>query len=199
MIAIVGNGPLSPTDRASIAKARRIVRFNLTPNLSEEPEARTDELFLSCSSKQIGDFLSRGRYLSDKAFGQASRIVLPYHPNIIRQYMKPPSLLSRLKGRRADWTNYCLDIADDEGKYAEILPEDLYHEACGALEIDPTAKEFFPSSGLLAVLRELQHPSHEIHLYGFGFVGWKRHRWEQEKSTITKFENAGRLTLHPVG
>lgn len=201
MIAIVGNGPLSSENRAIIATASRIIRFNLTPNIREEPTARTDDLFLSCSSKQIGEFLLHGQYLSDNAFRHASRIVFPYHPNIIRQYMKPPSLLSRLKGRRSDWTEYCIKIANQAAKYTEIVTDNLYLEACSALEIDPRVKEFFPSSGLLAVFHELnnkQYEENDLHLFGFGFAGWKRHRWDKEKSIISAFEHTEHLTLHSI-
>ena len=201
MRAIVGNGPLSPEDRAVIASADRIIRFNLTPNLSEEPNAKTTELFLSCSSKQIGEFLSRGQFRSNIAFQQATRLVLPYHPDIIKKYMRPPSILSRLKGRRADWSQDCVRIADQAGKSTEILSVELYLTACKRLGISSAAKEFFPSSGCLAILRELQNPQHlasELHVFGFGFVGWKRHSWIDEKALVAELESAGELVTHAV-
>jgi hypothetical protein len=201
MRAIVGNGPLSLDDRALIATADRIIRFNLTPNLCEELDARTTELFLSCSSKQIGEFLSQGQYHSNSAFHQATRVVLPYHPDIIKKYMRPPSILSRLKGRRADWSKDCLKIAGQTGKSTEILPADLYLKACYRLSIIPEKKEFFPSSGCLSILRELQsaqHSASELHVFGFGYVGWKRHSWAEEKALVTELENAGELKMHAV-
>ena len=201
MRAIVGNGPLSPDDRVAIATADRIIRFNLTPNLNSEADAKTTELFLSCSSKQIGDFLSKDQYRSDHAFQKATRIVSPYHPEIIQKYMRPPSILSRLKGRQADWSQDCLKIANKEGKEAEILPAELYLDACKRLGIDPDTKEFFPSSGCLAILRELrrqQHGESELHIFGFGYVGWKGHLWTAEKALVAALENKGRLKTHAV-
>ena len=201
MRAIVGNGPLSPDDRSAIATADRIIRFNLTPNLHSEAEAKTTELFLSCSSKQIGDFLSKGQYRSSHAFQQATRIVSPYHPDIINKYMRPPSFLSRLKGRRADWSQDCLSIAAQEGKDAEILSAELYLDACKRLGINSQSKEFFPSSGCLAILRELQHPQHntsELHLFGFGYIGWKGHLWTAERALVEGLESKGALKTHAV-
>lgn len=202
MRAIVGNGPLSADDRALIATADHIIRFNRTPNLKGDMNARTDELVLACSNNQIGKFLLRGHYRSDQAFQQARCLVLPYHPTIIRRYMmKRLSLLSRLKGRRSDWSDYCVEIANQEGKLTEILPMELYYDACKLLEIQTEARGFFPSSGVMIVLRELrdkQNKPDEIHVFGFGFTGWEGHPWEREKALISQFDREGDLELHPV-
>lgn len=202
MRAIVGNGPLSADDRALIATADHIIRFNRTPNLSGDSNARTDELVLACSNNQIGKFLSRGHYRSDQAFQQAKRLVLPYHQIIIRRYMmRQLSLFERLKGRRSDWTDYCLEVANQQGKIAEVLSADLYYEACNILNIQVDSKNFFPSSGFMIILRALRdnyHRPDEIHIYGFGFTGWEGHPWEREKELVSAFDRQGRLSFHPV-
>lgn len=198
MRAIVGNGPLGDEDRQRITAADHVIRFNLTPN--RLPGEKTDELFLSCSSKQIGEYLSDGLYREDPAYRDASRIVMTYHPEIIRNYMPRPNLLSRLVGRTSDWSALCEEIAAERGKETEILSAELYRAACDVLEIDIERKEFFPSSGFLAVLRELRNAPQNsgLEIFGFGFQGWKRHRWEAEKAHISALAATGALVLHPV-
>ncbi|MAO82232.1 MAG: hypothetical protein CMH82_16525, partial [Nocardioides sp.] len=166
MRAIVGNGPLGGRDRERIAAADHIIRFNLTPNRLQGE--RTDELFLSCSSKQIGEYLSNGIFRDDPAFRDATRLVMTYHPDIIRYYMPQPNLLSRLIGRRNDWSALCEKIAAERGKETETLPAELYRAACEILGIDIEREAFFPSSGFLAVLRELQDAPQTSRLEIFG-------------------------------
>lgn len=195
VIAIVGNAPLTEADRLRIAAADTVCRFNLTPNIRGEPDARTDELSLACSSKQIGDYFARGLYRDDPAFLKAGRLVLPYHPEIIRRCMRPPSLLSRLKGRRADWTDACLSAAKAYGKSVEIISPEAYDAAARVLGISGVWRDHVPSSGFLAIERALTH-GEEIHVFGFTFRGWHRHAWDREEAIVRAHAAAGRLTLH---
>lgn len=198
MRAIVGNGPLGEGDRERIAAADHVIRFNLTPN--RLPGEKTNELYLSCSSKQIGEYLSGGKYRDDPAYEDAERIVLSYHPDIVRHYMPRPNPLSRLLGRHNDWSALCEQIAVARGKETETLPAELYRAACAILDIDIERKEFFPSSGFLAVLHELGRApkSNGLEIFGFGFQGWKRHRWDREKAYLSAMAAAGKIVLNPV-
>lgn len=200
-VAIVGNGPLSEADKVFVGAADIITRFNLVPAAHIDLSERTDELFLSCSSKQIGEYLAHRRYESDPCFQNASRIVLPYHPGIIAAHMPFPSLLSRLKGRRADWTDVCQDVAARFGKQVVILSAADYRDACNTLDIEGEGQDYYPSSGYLAVSRALKihdASTHRIHLFGFGFVGWKRHPWAAEEAAIRAMHLQGSLCLHDV-
>ena len=157
-VAIVGNSALSQRQRKEIEVSDHIIRFNLTPNISDEPSARTMELFLSCSSKQVGSFLSERRFLEDVAFQRADRIILPYHPEVIASYMLKPSWLSRLKGRKSDWSEVCSQAVFECGKELEIVSVQTYFDACNILGIDCSRKDYFPSSGFIAILRALNFP-----------------------------------------
>ncbi|PWW02077.1 hypothetical protein DFR52_102744 [Hoeflea marina] len=200
-VAIVGNGPLEEADKRFVGAADIVTRFNLVPREHLALSDRTDEHFLSCSSKQVGDYLAAGSYESDPCFRNAGRIVLPYHPGIIAACMPQPSWLSRLKGRRADWTSVCERAAARFGKQLVILTEEDYRSACRALGIGGEGRDFYPSSGYLAVMRALKiyQPSmHRIHLLGFGFQGWKRHPWPAEEAAIRALHAQDRLSLHAV-
>ena len=199
MIAIVGNGPLTEANISLMRDFKHIVRFNLTQNIPSASEAHTTELFLAVSSKQIGHYLSEGGYAVDPAFQSATKIVSPYSPEIIRSCMKQPNILSRLKGRRSDWTNVCREIARKSGKEFEVLSSEEYYKSCALLSIRGTWRDSIPSSGFLSVQRELARKvdREPIHVFGFGFRGWKRHHWEGEKHQLQKAAEAGHLVIHP--
>lgn len=199
MIAIVGNGPLTEANIGLIRTFGHVVRFNLTPNIHAASEAQTTDLFLSVSSKQIGRYLSQGDYASDPAFQSAQKIIAPYSPEIIQSCMKRPNILSRLKGRRSDWTPVCREITRKFGKEFEIISSEDYHKSCALLNIRGTWRDSIPSSGFLAVQRELARKADRkpIHVFGFGFRGWKRHHWEGEKQQLQQAAKAGLLVIHP--
>ena len=197
-VAIVGNSALSQRQRKEIDVSDHIIRFNLTPNISNEPSARTTELFLSCSSKQVGSFLSERRFMQDVAFQRADRIVLPYHPEVIASYMLKPSWLSRLKGRKSDWSEVCSRAVVECSKELETVSVQRYLYACRVLGIDCARKDYFPSSGFIATLRALdmwQSQKDYITLFGFGFTGWKKHLWTQEKEVILNFKSKGQILI----
>lgn len=200
MIAIVGNGALSQADVDSIRAFEHVVRFNLTPNIHSASEARTTELFLSASSKQIGQYLRKSEYSTDPAFQSASKIIIPYSSDIIRRCMRPPNILSRLKGRRLDWTPLCREVSQKSGKDLEIISTTEYYKACFSLNIKGTWRDFIPSSGFLAVQRALARTENSaaVHVFGFGFEGWKRHYWIGEKDQLQEAAKAGLLVIHPV-
>lgn len=200
MIAIVGNGPLTEADIGSIRTFRHVVRFNLTPNIHSATEAQTTELFLSVSSKQIGHYLSKGDYAVDPAFKSAKKIIAPYSPEIIRSCMKRPNFLSQLKGRQSDWTPMCREIAKRAGKDFEEISTEDYYKSCALLGIRGTWWDFIPSSGFLAVQRVLAKKvdRESIHVFGFGFKGWKHHHWKGEERQLQQAAKAGLLVIHPV-
>ncbi|RYH03284.1 hypothetical protein EU805_06065 [Salipiger sp. IMCC34102] len=201
-VAIVGNGPVAKRDQAEIAQAKVIFRFNRVPEANRTESVATTHLVLANSTKQIGTYLTQRAYLADPCFSAARTIVAPHAPQIVAAYMRKPNLLSRLKGRRADWAEACARAAADTGKSFAIWPASLYLTACETLGIDPVPRTMFPSTGFLAVqhARDSYPPeTHQIHLYGFGFQGWKRHDWPAEARVLRGWADEGALTLHPVG
>jgi hypothetical protein len=186
-IAIVGNGELKQADLTAIGEANLIVRFNSPPPSHIHGAAKTDILVLSNSSKQTSWLLECNQYINGSIFRQAKSIILPYHPQMIAKYMPKPNPLSWLKGRRADLTQQCQDLANQHQKPCITLSPEAYQKACQALQIESMgSRRKFPSSGLLAVrhIVDLHAEKSNIRLFGFGFQGWKRHDWSREREYI---------------
>ena len=186
-IAIVGNGELKQADLTAIEQANLIVRFNSPPPSHIYAAAKTDILVLSNSSKQTSRLLGCSQYIKGPIFRQAKSIMLPYHPQIIAKYMPKPNPLSWLKGRRADLTQQCQDLASQHQKPCTTMSAEAYQQACQSLQIEGMGlRSTFPSSGLLAVrhIVDLHAKRSNIRLFGFGFQGWKRHDWSRERAYI---------------
>lgn len=196
-IAIVGNGPVDPKLFDRIEQADFIVRFNAPPSAHEYSGMRTDQLVISNSSKQTQNLLASPAYLDGPIFSGARSILLPYRPDIIRKYMPKPNLFSLLKGRRRDLTGICEKAAYARGKSVEILDAAVYLEACDHLGIPAEQMHSaFPSSGMLAILNcqnQAQFPFGRIRLFGFGFMGWKRHDWSAERLYVLEMMKQGRI------
>lgn len=184
-IAIVGNGPVEGRPGAHIDSADIVVRFNEPADTPETTGVKTDILFLMNSGKTMQARLSTPDFRRSRFFAGAARIILPYHPSIIARYHPKPNFLSRLKGRRADWTGETLAMCGEAGKEILILSPKFYEESCAELGIARTARDsVFPSSGFLAIrymLQEFAGKPGEIELYGFSWKGWKRHDWDKER------------------
>lgn len=187
-VAVVGNGPVHPRLFDQIEKAKLIVRFNSPPPAHDYPNMRTDRLVISNSSKQTQKLLRSEAYLERQVFAGAKELLLPYHPDIIRQFMPKPNLFSWLKGRRADLTQACESVAQMSGKPVQILDALTYIEACEQLGITADRRQTtFPSSGMLAIFHILKHAQNfemPVRLFGFGFSGWKHHDWSSEQRYV---------------
>lgn len=184
-IAIVGNGPVEGRPGAHIDSADIVVRFNEPADAPETTGVKTDILFLMNSGKTMQARLSNPEFRRSRFFAGAARIILPYHPSIIARYHPKPNLLSRLKGRRADWTAETVDLCRQAGKEILILSPEFYEESCAELGIAQAARnQVFPSTGFLGIrymLQEVAKTPEEIVLYGFSWQGWKRHDWDGER------------------
>lgn len=113
-------------------------------------------------------------------------VILPYHPDIISKYMPKPSLLSYIRGARADQSKPCVKACEEAGKPYYILTSQMYLGACKALGIGKKSlHRCFPSSGMMliyALISQLDRP--QLDIFGFGFKGWKRHNWKAEKAYV---------------
>ncbi|MBA3449220.1 MAG: glycosyltransferase family 29 protein [Pseudaminobacter sp.] len=185
-LAIVGNGPVADGLAEQIDASDMVIRFNEPAGGPDRIGIRTDILFLMNSGKSMQARLSTPDFWRSPYFAGASRVILPYHPSIIAKYHPRPNILSRLKGRKADWTAETLEMCGKAGKQAIVLPPEFYEESCEALGIAPAARNrVFPSSGFLGIryaLLELATPPEDIALYGFSWQGWKRHDWGAERA-----------------
>ncbi|MCT8998435.1 hypothetical protein [Chelativorans intermedius] len=117
-------------------------------------------------------------------------MILPYHPSVITRYHPKPDPLSRLKGRRADWTGRAVEVFGRAGKEVAILPPRFYEECCEELGIGAEERRrTFPSTGFLAIayaMDKFRRTEWAISLFGFGWRGWKRTDWEMERKWVER-------------
>ena len=187
-VAIVGNGPVADGVAGQIDAADLVIRFNEPAHAPDQTGTRTDILFLMNSGKSMQARLSNPDFWRSPFMRGARQIILPYHPSIIARYHPKPNLLSRLKGRKADWTAETLQMCKAAGKEVLTLAPEFYEESCEALGITPQKRRaVFPSSGFLGIryaMLNFPEPQWQIGICGFGWEGWKRHDWQRERQWV---------------
>ena len=198
-VIIIGNGSLPRELSATIDSADFVVRFN-EPNISAGLSgSRTDLLMLATSSKTLQRRLTDPAFLQSPAFLSVKDIMLVYHPSIIRRYHPKPRLLSRLKGRRSDWTMQTIEVLGAAGKSLRIMPPQFYTEGCAELGIGEAAmRRLFPSTGFFGIRHILSNfPAEQwdIKLCGFSWEGWKRHAWDAEKNWVADRIASSRIAM----
>lgn len=189
-LAIVGNGPVGDGLAGQIDASDMVMRFNDAAHVPERTGTRTDILFLVNSGKTMQRRVSDPDFITSPIFQSAGRIILPYHPDIIARYHPKPNILSRARGRKADWTSEALSVFAGAGKEITILPSQCYEESCAELGIaDADKRRLFPSTGFIGIRYALKHfppPEWRLELYGFSWEGWKRHDWDGEREWMLK-------------
>lgn len=194
---IVGNGPVSRDLSAEIDAADFVVRFN-EPRVSlGMTGSKTDLLMLATSAKQMQQWLRDPAFLNSPIFRNAPQLMFAFHPSIIRRFHHQPNLLSRLKGRRADWTMQAIDVFGRAGKEIRIMPAQSYFEVCAELGIgEDRMKTTFPSTGFFGIwlaLRRFPAEQWNVRICGFSWEGWKRHDWAAERRWIEARISAGSI------
>ena len=151
------------------------------------------------SGKPMQRRLKDPSFLVSPIFQAADELMLTYHPQIIERYFRKPNPLSRLKGRRADWTEASILYFGGAGKEIRIMPPQFYEQGCRDLGLTPDKMgEVFPSTGYFGIWHALQTHSQEdwrIEICGFSWEGWKRHTWADERRWVTNQVDAGRIFL----
>ncbi|KXF78662.1 hypothetical protein ATN84_02435 [Paramesorhizobium deserti] len=198
-LVIVGNGALPRDLSAEIDAAQFALRFNEPKASIGMSGTRTDLLMMANSSKPMQRRLDDPDFPHSPIFVAAKEIMLAYHPRIIEKYFIKPNILSRLKGRRVDWTWRAIDEFGAAGKEIRVMPPQFYLAGCQELGL-PEAKmhEVFPSTGYFGIWYILQHFPREawdIRLCGFSWEGWKRHAWADERKWVADKVENGRITL----
>ena len=198
-LIVVGNGPLERDFSTTIDAADFVLRFN-EPRVSLGMSGtKTDLLMLATSSKQMQDWLSRPDFLNSAIVRNTKEILFAFHPTIIKRFHPRPNFLSKLKGRRADWTKEAIYYFGNADKQIRIMPTQMYFDVCAELEIKPEQmKRVFPSTGFFGIWLMLQtHLAEDwrIKLCGFSWEGWKRHDWTGERDWIETKIKEGRLEL----
>ncbi|EJM99342.1 glycosyltransferase family 29 protein [Phyllobacterium sp. YR531] len=197
-IVIVGNGPVEPGLADAIDRADLVIRFNEANIQPDLTGTKTDILFLMNSGKSMQARLETPAYWQEPFVLDAKEIILPYHPSIVKHYHPRPNFLSRIKGRKADWTAETLKKIEALGKKATIISADFYYETCRILDISQSElNSVFPSSGLLAIrytIETFRLDSTRVEFCGFSWQGWKRHSWGNEQRWVDEQVNLGKLS-----
>ncbi|MBB3611142.1 hypothetical protein [Rhizobium sp. BK602] len=185
---IIGNGKLHRDLSGIVDNADFAMRFN-APNLSSGMSGtRTDILMLAASSKSMQRRLADPAFWDNVAFKAAREVMLVYHPGIIRKYHPKPNMLSRLRGRRADWTMQAIELIGSAGKEVRVMPPQFYLSGCAALGVtESRMRDVFPSTGFLGIchaLTRLPAGEWDVKLCGFSWEGWKRHAWQDERRWV---------------
>lgn len=194
---IVGNGPVGRDMSAEIDSADLVIRFN-EPRVSlGMTGTKTDMLMLATSSKQMEEWIKNPNFINSEIVHNTPEVLFAFHPSIIKRFHHHPNFLSRLKGRRADWTNEAIDYFGRAGKKIRIMPSQDYFSVCDELGIGADRmKEVFPSTGFFGIwlaLRKYSLPDWDIKICGFSWEGWKRHDWAAERKWIEEKIASGAL------
>ncbi|AYG68791.1 MULTISPECIES: hypothetical protein [unclassified Rhizobium] len=195
---IVGNGKLERDLSGIVDDAQFVMRFN-EPNLAGGMSGeRTDMIMLAASSKVLYRRLIDPDFLDNAALKAAKVLMLAYHPNIIRKYHPRPNIFQRLQGRRTDWTMEAIERMGSAGKEIRIMPPQTYIDGCNELGIaGRRMREVFPSTGFLGIgytLATFPVSEWDVKLCGFGWEGWKRHDWQNERAWVESKIANGRVT-----
>lgn len=196
-VVVVGNGRLPRDLTDEVESADFVLRFNEPKESIGLSGVKTDMLMVNNSGKPMQRRLRDPGYFRSAIVQAAKEIVFPYHPHTIRTWMIHPNLLSRIRGRRSDWTLAAIEALGQAGKEIRIMPPAFYEDACAELGIPrEKMREVFPSTGYLGLRHIFHHlPTHRVELCGFSWEGWKRHAWSDERGWVEKQVADGRLTM----
>jgi len=196
---IIGNAKLERDLSAVVDDSQFVMRFN-EPNLDGDMSgSRTDMLMLAASSKGLHRRMADPAFLENAALKSAKVLMLAYHPEVIRQYHPRPNIFQRLGGRRADWTMQTIELMGHAGKEIRIMPPQFYADGCSKLGIaGPRMHKVFPSTGFLGicyVLANFSASDWDIKLCCFGWQGWKRHDWQNERAWVESKIAGGHIDM----
>lgn len=187
-VVVVGNGPLPRDMTEEVESADFVLRFNEPKASKGMSGLKTDLLLVNNSGKPMQRRLRDPAYFRSPMVQGAEEIIFPYHPITIRRWLIRPNFLSRLRGRKSDWTLTALEAFGQAGKQVRIMPPAFYEDACEELGV-PRAKmrEVFPSTGYLGLRMMLERfPAGQwtVEVCGFSWEGWKRHAWADERGWV---------------
>lgn len=202
-VFIIGNGPLPHDLSGRVDGAAHVVRFNEPKASIDWSGTRTDWLFVNNSGKPMQRRILSREYAHLPTVQAADFIFFAYHPITIRNYLIKPNFLSRLKGRRADWTLDALEMFGRVNKKVAILPPSYYEEGCDMLGIpERDRRTVFPTTGFFGIRYTLERfagAEWDIHICGFSWEGWKRHAWDAEREWMLRQVEERNLTFWRAG
>lgn len=185
-IFIIGNAPSQESIAHLLNEQDLVVRFN---HPSQESFSRygtqTNVLFTINTWKFIQKRI-HSNLINESWLQACNQVILAYHPNIIAQYHRKPSLFSQLLTKKK--SDGSLEALAYFGQKFPVtfLSENFYLSCCNLLEINKyELNSRIPSTGFLAICYYLQNfPNHKIYIHGFSWEGWNGHSWDKEKQMI---------------
>lgn len=186
-IIILGNGPIDVDIAEQVDSCERVVRFNFCASMPEKLGAKCTDLWLTGRGRQAAKLLTAP--INPKLLNVKNVMITDPEPSPISQsFFK----LIHRQGK-----------IDHGGllqqKYSPVeqslrLSSEFRNSLLSRLLLlgKPSCKPRCASSGLLAIEYFLQqYPT--VHIAGFGFKGWKRHPWQQEKQYISNLIAQGKV------
>lgn len=189
---IVGNGPLPHDMSERVDASDHVVRFNEPKASIGMSGTKTSWLFVCNTGKPMQRRLNNPNYPSSPIVQAAEMVFLVNHPISVKKYGLQPKFLSRLKGRRAEWTWAALMMYGAAGKMVTVLPPTFYEESCLELGADAAImleRRTFPSTGYFGIrfaLARLPADRWDVEIAGFSWQGWQRHAWADERAWVEK-------------
>ncbi|MCT8998433.1 glycosyltransferase family 29 protein [Chelativorans intermedius] len=200
---IVGNGPLLFDMSEHVDSCDHVVRFNEPKTSFGMSGTKTDWLFVCNTGKPMRRRLKNPDYPKSPIVQSAELVFLVIHPIAVEKYTLKPNFISRLRGRRAEWTWASLMMYGKAGKTVAVLPPSFYEESCRDLGIDPVESlkhRIFPSTGYLGIryaLEKLPAEEWRVEIAGFSWQGWKKHAWNYERDWIERKAAEREIRLWP--
>lgn len=179
VIALVGNGEISPSLSNEIDAADLIVRFNRADSCGVSGK-KTHILVLVNWAHPGKQFKDHPKCINKVARVGAHEFLLTSHPNDI------PCLLS---GRDAhssgDATPSILKYIV-KGRRVSFMPLSNRRQTECLLREYGSRTDVIPSTGAQAVLYfRTKYPAAQLRCYGFSHHGWGGHDWEAERAWIS--------------
>lgn len=186
-ILILGNGPINEDIASDVDSFDRVVRFNFCSHMPENLGSKCTDLWLTGRGRQALALLDKP---INPRLKQLSNIVITDPPpNPIGQaFFK----VIKRKGKidYGELLRQKFLVSGESARLTSTERDQLLDELL--LLGKPAFKPRCASSGLLAMKYFLQHYN-QVHIAGFGFKGWKRHPWQQEKQYVTNLITAKKV------
>ncbi|WP_440054975.1 hypothetical protein ACSLBF_02120 [Pseudoalteromonas sp. T1lg65] len=188
-ILILGNMPIARNLSDQIDGFDRVVRFNFCQGLPAHLGQKCTDLWLSSRGKQALKLANQ--FPNIKVLEQLNVMFTDPKPSPFSQWAL------RLIRRRSG-VDYAQMIAANLPSSANINRICSTQHASFMKHLltfsEPGGNYYGPSSGTLAIHHFLQHYQN-VTIAGFGFEGWKRHPWQQEKNYVLQLISQHRIRL----
>ncbi|AOT07619.1 glycosyltransferase family 29 protein [Pseudoalteromonas luteoviolacea] len=186
-VLIIGNGPVNTDISKQVEEFDRVVRFNFCAGLPAHLGTKCTDLWLSSRGRQAMKIAQQFPRLNLSNLSQV--MLTDPKQSIFKQILF--KAINR-KGK-IDFGDKIARHVDDKQIIQRIDQRYRASVLSDLLKLGkPECKPVCPSSGLLAMHYFIERCQH-VTITGFGFQGWKRHPWAQEKQYVDKLVKQGKI------